>query len=280
MTTAPLELAQQLAAGFAPLPQVQAVALAGSRGQAAGAADPASDIDLYVYTRAEVPLAARQAIVAQTGGAARASLDLRYWGPGDEWLHAPSGLEVDIVYFDCAWMADQITRVVDQHQASLGYTTCFWHTVRQSLPLHDPAGWFDQLQQRCQGDYPEALRRNIIALNHPVLRGVIPAYANQIEKAVRRRDLVSVNHRIAALLTSYFDIVFALNRQLHPGEKRQVDWAARHCPRRPDQLEADLAAILLVPAAELAEVPLRVARLLDHLDQLLVAEGFGPALGL
>ena len=59
------------------------------------------------------------------------------------------------------------------------------------------------------------LRQNIIALNYPVLRGVIPAYANQLEKAVKRHDLVSVNHRLAALFASYFDIIFAVSRQLH-----------------------------------------------------------------
>lgn len=267
-----LQLARQTADLFAALPQVVAVALAGSRGAAAGSSDSASDIDLYVYTRGAIPLAARRAIVERTGGATLASLDLQYWGPGDEWLSAPTGIEIDIVYFDVAWMEDQIARVVERHEASLGYTTCFWHTIRQSVIFFDPHGWLAQLQRRCQIPYPEALRRQIIALNHPVLRAVIPAYANQIAKAVRRRDLVSVNHRIAALLASYFDIIFALNRRLHPGEKRQVELALSTCDQLPAQMEADLAAILLLSEATVADLPGRVATLLDRLDELLAQQ--------
>lgn len=267
-----LQLAQQIADRFAALPQICAVALSGSRGS--GAIDSTSDIDLYVYTQGEVPLTARQAIVAQLGGATQANLGLNYWGPGDEWFHAPTGIEIDIVYFGADWMEEQITRVIEQHQASQGYTTCFWHTVRQSRIFYDPQGWLANLQQRCQVEYPEALRQNIVALNYPLLRGIIPAYAHQIEKAVKRRDLVSLNHRTAALLASYFDLLLAVNRQLHPGEKRLIDFALNNCLLLPENLSADLESILLLTAAEVPELPGRVSTLLDHLDRLLEAEGF------
>jgi hypothetical protein len=268
-----LALAQQLAALLAELPQVEAVALGGSRGGASATVDSASDIDVYVYTRGDIPLVARQAIVARSGGTSQASLGLHYWGPGDEWLHAPSGIEVDLVYFDARWMEEQITRVVDECQASLGYTTCFCYTVRHAIALADPSGWFATLQARCQGEYPEALRRNIVALNHPLLRGIIPAYAHQLAKAALRHDLVSINHRLAALLASYFDILLAVNRQWHPGEKRLVEFALQRCQALPTNMEADLAALLLLTAADVADLPARVTRLLDHLDALLEREG-------
>jgi hypothetical protein len=274
-TTPHLKLARQVADLFAVLPQVESIALAGSRGSGTGALDDASDIDLYVYTHGEIPLEDRVSIVERTGGASQSNLNLNYWGPGDEWLNAPTGIEIDIVYFDAAWMDGQISRVVENHQASMGYTTCFWHTIRQSVVFSDPHGWFAELQRRCQVEYPESLRQNIVTLNHPLLRSIIPSYANQIEKAVKRRDLVSINHRLAALFASYFDILFAVNRQLHPGEKRMVEFSLNNCNLLPVNMEADITSIMLLNEADVSDLPARIAKLLDHLDQMLENEGFG-----
>jgi hypothetical protein len=268
------QLAQQVADLFAVLPQVEAVALSGSRGSVASVPDSASDIDLYIYTRAAIPLAVRQSIIERSGGATRTNIDLNYWGAGDEWFNAPTGIEVDANYFDVRWMEEQISRVVDQKQAGMGYTTCFWYTVSQSIVFSDPKGWFAALQARCKTEYPESLRQNIITLNHPVLRDIIPAYAHQLDKAVLRQDLVSINHRLAALFASYFDIIFALNRQLHPGEKRLVELACARCAKLPENMAAEITAVLQAAGSDPAGLSVRVNRLLDHLDQLLEIEGF------
>jgi hypothetical protein len=267
-----LDLAQKLAVLFSELPQVDAVALGGS--QATGATDSASDIDLYVYTQAEIPVSERQKIVERAGGASRADIGLAYWGPGDEWFNQATGIEVDIVYFDVAWMESQLQRVLVDCQPSLGYTTCFWHTLRHSQPLYDPQRWFQELQTRATQDYPDALRFNIVHFNHPVLRQIIPSYTSQIEKALKRRDLVSLNHRLAALLASYFDILFALNRQLHPGEKRLVQQALAVCQRLPQDLEIDLEQVLQAAGSGDRGLLDSLRHLLDHLDQLLIQEGF------
>jgi hypothetical protein len=273
MPPEPLDLARRIAGLFAPLPQVEAVALGGSRGGGGTATDPSSDVDLYVYTRGDIPLGLRRKIVERSGGATRADVGLAYWGPGDEWLNAATGIHVDAIYFGAAWMEEQIDRVLVRHEASLGYSTCFWHTVRGSIVLEDPRGWFAALQERCRVAYPEGLRRNIVALNHPVLRSVLPAYAAQLGKAAARADLVSVNHRLAGLLASYFDIVFAVNRVPHPGEKRLIEAAAASCARLPAGMAADLGEILETATTDLAGLPGRVARVLDRLDALLREEG-------
>jgi hypothetical protein len=270
----PLALARQLASLFAALPQVEAVALGGS--QVGDSPDATSDIDLYVYTRASIPLAERQTIVDQSGGALKANLGLNFWGPGDEWFNAETGIEVDLVYFDTRWMEDLINKVLRDHQASLGYSTCFWYTIQHSQVLHDPQGWFQALQVLCQQDYPEALRHNIIALNHPVLRNIIPSYTYQITKAVKRRDLVSINHRFAALLASYFDVIFAINRVPHPGEKRLVSKALTQCQKLPVEMASDIAAVLGASATPDPNLVTLLTRLLDRLDQLLLEEGFDP----
>jgi len=271
--TPQFQLAKQIASLFASLSQVEAIALAGSCGSGPGKIDPASDIDLYVYTRGDIPLDARRSIAERSGGFTQSNFGLNYWGAGDLWVNSPTGIEMDIMYFDAMWMEDQILRVVERNQASLGYTTCFWYTVRQSIPFYDSGTWFANLQKRCSIEYPETLRRNIIRYNHPVLRGIITSYAAQIEKAVKRNDLVSINHRLAALFASYFDIIFAANRQLHPGEKRQVEFAVNNCPALPTDLQADITSILLLTTSDISALPSRIAGLLDRLDQMLKDAG-------
>lgn len=264
-------LIERLGALFAERPEVVAVALGGSR--ASDAADAASDIDLYVYTRAEIPVEAREAMVARAGGATRADMAQNYWGPSDQWFDAATGVEVDAVYFDAAWMDDQVRRVLRDHRPSLGYTTAFCHTVRHSRPLHDPDGWFTALQMACAAPYPEELRRAIIAWNRPLLRDIITSYAAQIEKALQRDDRVSLNHRLAALLASYFDILFAFNRVWHPGEKRLVARASALCERLPEGMADDLEAVLAAAGTADPALTLHLHRLLDRLDALLAADG-------
>ncbi|HNT53908.1 MAG TPA: DUF4037 domain-containing protein [Anaerolineaceae bacterium] len=266
-----LLLARKLADCFASLSQVAAIGLGGS--QTGGVPDAASDIDLYVFTRGEaIPLTVRQAVLEQTGGASRADLGLDYWGPGDEWYDRATGIEVDLVYFDADWMQQQINRVLMDHQPSLGYTTCFWQTCRQIQIFHDPHGWLGALQAFARQDYPEALRRNIINLNQPVLRQIIPSYHHQIAKAVQRGDWVSINHRLAALLASYFDIIFAVNRVPHPGEKRLIAHATATCRRLPVDMAADIEVVLAAAAHPDPDFLAHLDRLLDRLDDLVIAE--------
>lgn len=266
-------LAHKLAQAFTQFPAVEAVALGGS--QAGGMTDPTSDIDLYVFTRAEIPLAERAALVERFG-ASRADLNLQFWDLGDEWIDAETGIEVDVIYWDTRWIEDQLERLLVWHQPSLGSSTCFWHTLRNIAILYHRSAWLAGLQQQTKQDYPAVLRDAVIAKNHAVLRRVIPSYLHQIEKAARRGDLVNLNHRVAALLASYFDVLFALNRELHPGEKRLVKLALEHCALLPREMAADVQAVLQAAATTNGEVVARVGILLDHLDALLLAEGFDP----
>ncbi|MEY4748396.1 MAG: hypothetical protein RIQ60_610 [Pseudomonadota bacterium] len=272
MTTAS-HLIEALQREYAQLPQVEALALGGSRARDLVPADDGSDIDLYVFTRGDIPLQVRDGIFGRLGQASRAEIDQRFWGPSDQWIDAASGLQVDVIYFDAGWMQAAIERVLVHHQASMGYTTCFWHTIRQSLPLYDRQGWLSDLKRLAAVDYPRPLRDNIIALNHPVLRGSLSSYASQIDKAVRRGDLVSLNHRVSALLASYFDCVFAASAVPHPGEKRLLELAAASCSACPVDMAADVKRVLRAAAVEPGSLSLHLTALLDHLDDSLVRAG-------
>jgi hypothetical protein len=94
--------------------------------------------------------------------------------------------------------------------------------------LVDRNDWFKALQQRViNASYPDQLVRAVVAKNFPVLGPIISSYEDQIESAFARRDVVSLIHRTAAWLASYFDIVLAANPQYHTGEKRLLVQATR-----------------------------------------------------
>lgn len=133
-----------------------------------------------------------------------------------------------------------IRQVVEQHVAYNGYTTCMWHNLLHSRILYDKNGKLADLQNKYRIPYPDELRENIINKNLRLLTGNLPSYDAQIKKAIARNDMVSVNHRTAAFLESYFDIIFALNKLTHPGEKRMVQYAKEQAEILPANFEENL----------------------------------------
>jgi len=260
-------VAHRVADQFAAIPEVEAVVLAGSR--MSHFADDQSDVDLYVYASEIVPVPVRAGVAR---GARHPEIGNLFWEPGDEWSDSQTGTRVDIMFRRTRWIEDQLDRVLLRHEASVGYSTCFWYNVRNSQPLFDRSGWFRAIQQRASQPYPEELKRAIIAKNHPILRSNISSYLHQIELALQRGDAVSVNHRTAAMLASYFDIVFAVNDQPHPGEKRLVRFAQQLCPKLPTGMAERVAGLLSVLPD--GPVPQHAHAMLDGLDDLLRSSSF------
>lgn len=265
-----LKLSEEIASRFEQFPQVEAITLGGS--QTSGTTDQHSDIDLYIYLTREIPLEARQKIVDDLG-ASRQDLNLTFWDPGDEWFHRDTGIEVDIIYWDPTWIKDQIARVIDHHQASIGYTTSFWHTIKNSKILFDRGRWFAGLQKKCLIPYPQKLKTNIIAKNYPLLRDVIPSYYFQIKKAIDRTDKISLNHRVAALLASYFDVLFTINEMTNPGEKKVLAYALQNCPKLPQNMSAQIEDVLYTSAVDPGGLLAKLDDLIDGLKNLMQLEG-------
>ncbi len=241
---------------------IKAVVLAGSR--AAASYDPSSDYDLYVYADSVPTLIVREALAERF--AVQAEVGNTFFEEGDELILGDGGI-VDLMYRSPSWIEAELDAVWRRHQAKVGYTTAFVHNVKTSTILYDPTGWYARLQRTVDGPYPAALKRAIIEKNHPLLRSKLTAsYREQIEKAITRADLVSVQHRTSALLASYFDLLFALNEVTHPGEKRLVRWAKERCSLLPPRFEAEVEAVCRTEGEELLGA---IDALLDSLDTLL-----------
>ena len=234
-------------------------------------ADQGSDLDIYVYIREEIPVSVRAGIAAAR--AERAMVDNHFWEPGDEWVEADSGVSIDVMFRDTRWIEEQLDRVLRRHEASVGYSTCFWHNVLSSHVLYDRQGWFGARQQSARQPYPEPLRQAIVAKNHPILERTICSYIHQLERAVAHDDLVSLNHRTAALLASYFDILFAVNRLPHPGEKRLVEFAVQRCAKLPEGMSQQVGELIRAVAHGDRHVIEQAKALVANLDRLLRSEG-------
>ena len=101
-----------------------------------------------------------------------------------------------------------------------------------------------------------------------VERRIPNGLSSRIKKAAGRNDTVSVNHRTAAFLASYFDVLFAINRVFHPGEKKQVAFALKNCRLLPMHFKEDFDE-LFKPGISFEEQINLLNRMFDELKDIL-----------
>ena len=235
------EILKEIAKEYSNLDYVCAVVLSGSR--TSNQSDELSDYDIYVYSDREIPVVFRQNLAKKY--ASDSEIDNRYFETGDEWILKDGKAGLDFMFRNKNWIQDMLENVITKHFASNGYTTCFLHNVATSQILFDRDNWFKNLQSKITGEYPKELKNNIIKRNLMLLCDKKNAsYLEQIKFAIKRDDPVSINHRTAAFLASYFDIIFALNEVFHPGEKREIKYAKRTCKILPENFEENIRELL------------------------------------
>ncbi|MBQ1518016.1 MAG: DUF4037 domain-containing protein [Clostridia bacterium] len=226
---------QELYEKFKELDQVEALALGGSR--ASGTNDSKSDYDLYVYVTDRIEDDVREALLFEFCD--RMEIGNSFFEFEDN-IVLKNGIGVDIIYRNIEDIDKLTSFVLDDAQPMNGYTTCFWHNLRTCDIVFDKTGRFIDLQNKCRIPYPKKLKNAIIKHNMSLLSGCLPSYDKQIRKAFERGDLVSVNHRTAAFLESYFDVIFAINEMTHPGEKRLVQICREQCYILPEKFEENI----------------------------------------
>ena len=217
------------------MPGADALALAGSR--ASGSSDEKSDYDIYIYCDELITDDVRREFIEPL--CSYAEIGNKYFESEDN-VVLKDGTYVDIIYRRIEDFERGLSMTLDRHIARNGYSTCFWHNIRTSSIIFDKSGRLTKLVERAQCDYPRELKAAIIKKNMELLHGFIPSYDKQITKAYYRHDFVSVNHRTAAFLESYFDVIFAVNEMTHPGEKRLVQLCKRDCKILPANFEENL----------------------------------------
>ena len=260
-TLDPLQIAQAIAAQFAELPVVEAVALGGSL--VTEQADTSSDIDLYIYSLEPIPVETRARIIRERSS--RMELDNPFWETEDYWLEKESGVKIEVIYRG-DWLLETLQDMFENNRSHMGYSTSLWHNVITSEVLFDRNGWYDKLKKVADRPYPDALADAIIRKNFSLLQGSLAEHPKQLALALERNDLVFANNRVNVILDSYFDILFALNKEPHPGSKRQLAYAEK-LPLKPKNMTEAVNDVLKFGGSKKALE--KTTKLIDGLKKLL-----------
>lgn len=236
------EILSKIVQYFSNLTYVDAIVLSGSKTGLIN--DEMSDFDIYVYTNNKIPLKIRKKLVMECAEEYELSND--YFEYGDEWITKETKTNFDIMYRNISFAKEEINNVWKKHKAKVGYTTALLYNIKNSKILYEKNLEFTKLKKILNSQYPKKLKENIIKKNYPLLKNKMSAsYYEQIEKAIKRKDIVNVNNRISAILSSYFDILFAVNKCLHPGEKKLLKYASRICDIIPNNFEKNIENVIL-----------------------------------
>lgn len=218
---------------FKKLQEVDAIMLGGSR--ASGEFDENSDYDFYVYINKPLMESKRKSILNKYVKYMEYSND--FWELEDDGtLH--NGIDIELIYRDLEWIDEMLGNLIFKGYVSNGYSTCFLDNLLNSEIIFDKTGKVKQLRTKYQNAISVDLFDRIIKKNVPIILDRMPSLYYQVEKAVKRNDLFSINHRITAFFEMYFDIVFAVNKTLHPGEKRLLEMASK-LDKKPKNMRTD-----------------------------------------
>ena len=258
-------MVEKLFKELSALEQVEAIALGGSR--AGEIYDEKSDYDVYLYCSGAIEEQNRRQILEKY--CSYMEMGNHFWELEDN-CTLNNGIDIDILYRNLDDFINDVASVVEQHNARNGYTTCMWHNLRTCKIIYDRDGRLEAAKKRFDVSYPKQLKENIIENNKKLLYAAMPAYKLQIEKAVKRGDIVSINHRTAAFMESYFDIIFAMNEMTHPGEKRLIRLCKKQCKVLPEHFEGNLERLYHDLFTQCDVVSRDIDAIIMELDKILI----------
>ena len=246
------------------LPQVEAIALGGSR--AGTCFDETSDFDIYLYCTSPIPEETRREILGKY--ASYVEYGNCFWELEDNGTFK-NGVDFDLLFRNLDDFAAGVAHVVENFQACNGYTTCMWHNLLTCKIIYDRDDRLAQAKARFDVPFPPQLKANIIHQNLRLLHDNLPSYDGQILKAVKRQDEVSICHRTAAFMESYFDILWALNEKTHPGEKRLVSLCTENCQILPENFQENIHILYRDLFTSPENTQANLAKIVDELTKVL-----------
>jgi len=249
---------QQLFKEFAQLDQVEAIVLGGSR--AGQHFDKDSDYDVYIYLTGSIAPLTRRDILSKY--CSYMEIGNQFWELEDDCV-LKSKIEIELIYRTLDSFDKDLQTVALDHQVQNAYTTCMWHNLLHSKIIYDRNGHYEALQNK----YRRPIKKQLLLLDQ-----AMPAFSKQIEKALKRQDLLSINHRSSEFFASYFDLLFALNEQTHPGEKRMLEFAKTNCSLLPQHFEENIQTYFQKLYTEPAEAIILINQLVTTIKEIIPQE--------
>ncbi len=211
---------QNLINDFMQCGKVEAIMLGGSR--STGVYDEISDYDIYIYLSESMTESERKTIISKYTKYMEYSNS--FWELEDDGV-LKNGIDVEFIYRDIKSLKKSLDELTENHSISHGYSTCIMDNFLKSKILFDRKGEIAQLREYYSSKMSVDLYAKIVEKNTELLLDKMPSMYYQIEKAMKRNDQLSINHRTSAFFEIYFDVLFALNKTTHPGEKRMLEMA-------------------------------------------------------
>lgn len=263
---------QHVLAVFTGFEETISVAVGGS--VASGTADDDSDVDVYVYSEVPIPMPLRREVASALGQDQHVGII-----PGEErdtWTDNVLQRTIDVAYRQPRWMIEQIRAILVDCTPRLGYSTCTWDNLLYSTVAYDPTNWYSELKKTAMVPYPAQLQKAVISHNYKALICNGVCLLDQLKVCLKRKDLVGANHRLTAILASYFDIIFAANKVTNPGEKRLMEYAKKRCKKLPGDMEACVTGLIASVASSSADVVSVAEDLIKRMETFLEGENLMP----
>ena len=158
-------MVEEIIREFEALPEVEAIALGGSR--VGNNYDEKSDFDVYIYVKSPISEKIRTDILSKY--CERMENGNHFWEYEDNFT-LNNGIDIDVLYRNLDDFLVGITEVVEQYQAHNGYTTCMWHNLRTCKVIFDKEQRLEAAKIRFDIEYPKQLKTNIINHNMKLVR--------------------------------------------------------------------------------------------------------------
>jgi len=241
----------------------RAVALGGSC--AKGQRDEHSDVDVYLFADRVVGGAERDAAVLEALGPAAAPVS---WGIDDPFVQGGTDFVYGGVRVECwlrstsavdAAVAESVRGVVRREYVAWTVSGFFHHGVLadvHSLRIVEDAGEVLARWKAMTATYPEALRSTI--LRRFMAEAAFWPGNPHYQTAIERGDVIYTAGIVQLVVHAIVQVLFALNREYFPGEKRLAESLGR-LPIAPTDVGRRITA-LVAPGTPRDAVALRAQR--------------------